>query len=177
MVQEGLEDREIAEVLVAEAVLELADFLRHIGLAPVMLDHRPADVPVKTFDLRLVGQVQHPQGEHVLGVLLALEGVVVGLQLVELGQVLADVEQLPHQRVLDLAVLEHLPGRDFFNGAKDLDDQHAVMRHHRPSALADDVRMRHLLGVADIGDVIDDVIGVFLEGVVGRAVKGGPLPS
>ena len=32
--------------------------------------------------------------------------------------------------------------------------------------------MRHLLGVANVGDVIDDVVGVFLEGVVGRAVEG-----
>ena len=33
VIEQRLEDREIAEVLVAEAVFELADFLGHVGLA------------------------------------------------------------------------------------------------------------------------------------------------
>src|SRR4051812_34538551 len=34
--------------------------------------------------------------------------------------------------------------------------------------------MRHFLGVTDIGNVIDDIVGVFLEGVIGRTIEGGP---
>ncbi len=46
------------------------------------------------------------------------------------------------------------------------------MRDDGAAAFADDVRMRHLLRVADVGDVIDDVVGVFLERVIGGAVEG-----
>ena len=47
-----------------------------------------------------------------------------------------------------------------------------MVRNNGATALADDPRVRHVLGVADIANVIDDVIGVFLKGVVGRAVEG-----
>src|SRR6266581_809559 len=40
----------------------------------------------------------------------------------------------------------------------------------RPT-FADDLGVGHALRVADIGDVIDDVVGVFLEAIVGGAVE------
>jgi hypothetical protein len=40
MIQQRLEHGEIAEVLVAQAVFELADFLRDVSLALEALDHR-----------------------------------------------------------------------------------------------------------------------------------------
>jgi len=49
-----------------------------------------------------------------------------------------------------------------------------VVGDDRSAALADDVRVRNLLGVADVRNVIDDVVGVFLERVVGGAVKRRP---
>ena len=174
VVEQRLEDGEIAEVLVAEAVFELADFLRHVGLAFEALDHGAADLPVEVLDLGLVRQIQHAEREHVLGVLLALQRVVIGLQLVQLRQVLPDVEQLLHQRVLVLAVFGTFAGPDFLDRAEHLDDQHAVVGDDGAAAFADDVRVRHLLGVADVGDVIDDVVGVFLQRVIGRAVEGRP---
>ena len=48
------------------------------------------------------------------------------------------------------------------------------MRHYSPAAFADDVRMRHFFGVTNIGDIVNDVVGVFLEGVIGGAVECGP---
>src|ERR1043166_986011 len=71
--------------------------------------------------------------------------------------------------VLKVARWPHLLDR-----AKHFDDQHAVMRDDRAPALADDVGMFHLLGVADVRDVIDDVVRVFLEGVIRRAVVSRP---
>ena len=44
------------------------------------------------------------------------------------------------------------------------------MGDDRTAAFADDIRVRHLLRVADVADVIDDVVGVFLQRVVGGAV-------
>ena len=74
--------------------------------------------------------------------------------------------------VLVVAVFEIVERADFFDGAEDLDHQHAVMGDDGAAAFADDVRVRDLLGVADIADVINDVVGVFLEGVIGGAVEG-----
>ena len=59
MIEQRLEDGEIAEVLVAEAVFELANFLRDIGLALEALHDFLADLPVEILDLRFVGQIQH----------------------------------------------------------------------------------------------------------------------
>ena len=41
------------------------------------------------------------------------------------------------------------------------------------ATLADKNRMLHLLGVADLHDVVDDVTGILVEGVVPGAVKAG----
>jgi hypothetical protein len=60
VIEQRLEDGKIAEVLVAEAVFELADFLRHVGLAFETFDDLAADLPVKILDLRLVGKSSTP---------------------------------------------------------------------------------------------------------------------
>ena len=106
MIEQRLEHGKVAEVLVAQAVFELADFLRDVGLALEALHHVLADLPVEILDLRLVRQIQHAQREHVLRVLAAFLRVVIGLQLVQLGEVLLDVEQLADERMLVLAVCE-----------------------------------------------------------------------
>ena len=66
---------------------------------------------------------------------------------------------------------ENVAGPDFFNRAEHFDDQHAVMRDDGAAAFADDVRVRHFLGVANVGDVINDVVRVFLQRVIRRAVE------
>jgi hypothetical protein len=108
-----------------------------------------------------------------LRVFLAFLRVVIGLQLVELGKIFADVEQLLHERMLGVAVFQKIAGTDFLNRAKHFHDQHAVVGDDGAAAFADDVRVRHLLGVADIGDVINDVVGVFLQRVIGGTVERG----
>ena len=45
-----------------------------------------------------------------------------------------------------------------FDRAKGLDHEHGVMRHDRAAAFADDRGMRDPLGVADVHDVINDVV-------------------
>src|ERR1022692_4190165 len=174
MIEQRLEHREIAEVLVAEAVLELADFFRDVSLAFEALDDLATDVPIKLLDLGLLRQVHHAEREHVLRVFLPLQRVVIRLQLVQLLQIIADVDQFLHQRRIGLSAFGAFGQPAFFDCAEHLHNQHAVMGDNCPTALADDVGVRHLLRVADIGDVINDVIGVFLERVIGGAVEGGP---
>ncbi len=174
MIEQRLEHREIAEVLVAQAVLELLDFFRDVSLAFEALDDLATDVPIKLFDLGLFGQIHHAEREHVLRVFLPLQRVVIRLQLVQLKQVITDVDQLLHQRGIGLSAFGAFGQPAFFDRAENLHNQHAVMGDNCAATLADDVRVRHFLGVADIGDVINDVVGIFLEGVVGGAVEGGP---
>jgi hypothetical protein len=140
------------------------------------LHHLAADFPVERFDFRLVGQIQQAKREHVLRFLPPVQRVVVSLQFVQLSDVLANVQQIAHQRVLVFPVGHCGVGAHFFDRADNLDHQHAVMRDNRPPAFADDLRMGHLLLVANLRDVKDHVVGVFAQGVVGRAVRGRPAP-
>src|SRR5262245_23244471 len=47
------------------------------------------------------------------------------------------------------------------------------MRDHGTAAFADDIGMRDLLRITDVRDIINDVVCVFLEGVIGGAVECG----
>src|ERR1051326_1552116 len=71
-----------------------------------------------------------------------------------------------------LAILK-FAGAHFLDGAKDFHNQDAMIGDDSAAAFADDIRVRDILGVADIGHVINDVIGIFLERVVGGTVEGG----
>lgn len=57
--------------------------------------------------------------------------------------------------------------------AEHVKHQHAVVRDHRPAALADDDRVIDLGLVADFLDVEDHVVGVFLKAVVDRRAEVG----
>ena len=70
--------------------------------------------------------------------------------------------------------MEKFAGADFFNRAEHFHNQHAVVRDDGAAAFADDVRVRHLLRAANVADIIDDVVGVFLQRVVGGAVERRP---
>ena len=48
------------------------------------------------------------------------------------------------------------------------------MSDNGPPAFADDLRMRHLFLITNLPDVKNDVVGVLLQGVIGRTVKGRP---
>ena len=74
--------------------------------------------------------------------------------------------------MLVFAIGDVRAGADLFDGAKNLDHQDAVMGDNGAPAFADDLRMRDLLLVANLGDVKHHVVGVFAQGVIGRAVRG-----
>ena len=173
MVEQRLENGKIAEVLVTEGIFELLDILGNKLLSLETGDDIAADLPIKILDLRLVRQVQHAEREHMLGVLAAFKRVVVGFEFVRLGEVLFDVAKFFYERMFVLAANGRGERPDFFDRPENFHDQNTVMRHDGAAALADDGRMRHLLGVADIGDVIDDVVRVFLQGVIRGAVEIG----
>jgi hypothetical protein len=113
--------------------------------------------------LRLVRQIQQAEVEHLLRVVLALQRVVKASSLFSLASFCGCRAVRGRARVRLSPYCSGVAGPDFFDRAEDLDDEHAVMRDDGAAALADDGRMRHFLRVADIGDVINDVVRVFLE--------------
>ncbi len=96
MIQQGLKYREVAKKLIAQAVLEFADFVGDETLPAKTLHHILPDLPIKRFDLGFVRQIEQSEREHVLGLFAAVRGVMHRLQPVELRQVFANVQEIAH---------------------------------------------------------------------------------
>ena len=113
------------------------------------------------------------QAEGVHGHLDGLQRVVIAFQKVAHREVAVRLlQQL--QRVRRL--VRQLGGRlvpAFAGHTQHVDHQHAVVGRHRPPALGDDVRMRHIGIPADGVDVRDHVVGVLLQGVIDAGVEVG----
>ena len=173
MIEKGLEDGEVADVLVGQFHVESLDVLRHFGGI-----HLPGDalqflrhLPEQRLHATLDVEVEQAQLEHVLRLLLDLQKVVPGLIESLFAEPLVDLDDLADQLVIGGQMVERL-GRGFLDGPKGAHDQHGMMRNDGPTRLGNDVRMRHALVVADVHDVVDDVVGVLLHGVVHRGVEG-----
>ena len=76
VIEQRLEDGEIAEELVAERILQVVDFVRHRLRADVKAHHALGDLPEKRLDLRLGGEVEQAEIEARLRVVLDLHRVV-----------------------------------------------------------------------------------------------------
>ena len=116
---------------------------------------------------------QVPQVEEAERLLHLVGGVVVVLEEVLLVQVAVVGEQVADrfrgivgERVRRGAVVE-------VRGAEHVEDEHRVVRDHRPPALGDDRRVRHARLVAHLLDAVDDVVGVLLQRVVGARLESG----
>ena len=171
MIEERLENGKVADVLVAQRSLEFLHFLRHETQPLVQGDDLLRQLPVNTFDLCFALQLEQTEREHLLRFFLDLLRVVQGLASVVAPQLLLHLEHVAHEFVIGL-------GRDHFRGLRALLDrtegfhhEDGMMRDDRAPAFAHDRRMRHPFGIAHIHDVPDDVVGVFLERVVGRAIE------
>ncbi len=76
-----------------------------------------------------------------------------------------------HEFVVFLGRLDLELRRGPLDGTERLHDEHGMMRHNRAPAFADDGRMRDAFGIAHVHDVPNDVVGVFLERIIRRAVE------
>ena len=173
MVEQRLEDGEVADVLIAQRDLEFLHFIRDVFHPCAELDDLLRDLPVDRLDLRLALQLQQAEVEHRLRLFLDLLRVVQRLHAIlprEIALQIEDVDRAAWDRSPTARIA--IGALVLFDRAKGLDDEHGMMRHDRASAFADDRRVRHFLGVADLHDVLDDVARVFVERVVRRAVEG-----
>ena len=81
------------------------------------------------------------------------------------------IENIPNQIVVLLGHLYLEFWRDLLDGTERFDDEHRVMRDNRAPAFAYDRRMRDAFGIADVHDVPDDVVRIFLERIIRGAVE------
>ena len=119
----------------------------------------------------LDGQVAEVEEAHRL--VDRLQGVVIALQVVLLGEVAVDAEQVGDRLRGVLGDLRRRLVAVEVRHAEHVEDQHAVVGDHGPARLGDDRRVRDLGLVADVLDPEDDVVGVFLERVVDRRDEVG----
>ena len=173
MVEQGLEDAEVAEILVGKLALQLDDIVGLVLGILEMLQHPGAGEPEKLLHLRLDLQADETQLEMDLGLLLVVQGVVVRLQRIAGVDVGVVVPGLFHQFMTDPRFGGILGMLHLLDVAEGFHHQHRMMRHHGPPRLADDHRVFDPLGIADIHDVVDDVPGVFVQGIVDGGMEGG----
>ena len=133
--------------------------------------------PVEILGLAPLLERQVAAGEQVQRHVERLLGVVIALEGVADGQVLVGLQQVD-DRLLGLVRRNRL--RDLLlpegGNAEHVEDEHAVIRDDRPTALRHDRRMLHAGVVAHCLDVVDDVVGVFLERVIDARFEVGLRP-
>ena len=107
VIEQRLEDGEIADVLIAERRLELLHFLRHIAQAAMHVHDLLRELPVERLDLRLRFEIEQAELEHLLRFFLDLLDVVQALEAVAALEPLLHIENLA-RRVCDL-LARHRP--------------------------------------------------------------------
>ena len=94
---------------------------------------------------------------------LDLLDVMQALEAIPAPQALLHVENLADEFMIRLARFDFELGRSFLDGTERFHYEHRMVRDNCASAFAHDGGMRHALGIANVHDVPNDVIGVFLE--------------
>ena len=170
MIEQRLEHGKIADVLIAERRLQLLHFVRHITQAAMHVHDLVGDLPVNGVDLRFRFEIEQTEIECLLRVLFDL---LESCRLSEIVRVSTAVScrGYPSPVCGPFRSLRPELWCGLFDRAKRFDNQHRMMRDNGAPAFADNRRMRDSFGVANVDDVPDDVVRVFLERVIGRTVK------
>ena len=176
VIEQRLEHGEVAHVLIAERDLEFLHLVRDVIHPFAKLHDQMRDLPVDRLDLRLALQLQQPEVEHRLRLLLDLLRVMERLHAVLPRHVFLQLQHVRQQLRIALGRVDRDGCLVFLDRAKSLHNQHRMMRHDRAPAFTHDRRMRHLLRVADFHDVIHNVARVFVQRVVRRAIESRARP-
>ena len=168
-----LEDREVADELACQPPLQVLELLGHVlgqfGVLDRPLAHPPEQLLPQTpvFE-RQVAQVK--QREHLVPL---LQHVVVVLAVVLAGDAGVEIVHLLNHLRLALEVAH--PDRAVRQGqlAHHVKDQHRMRSGDHAAVLSEHDRLAHVLTLAHLLDRVDDVVGVFLHGVVDARLRGG----
>ncbi len=129
------------------------------------------ELPVNGIHLRLRLEIEQAKVKRLLRFFLDLLDVVQTFEAIAALEPLLHIENVADQLVIFLRHLDLEFRRGFLDGAERFHDQDRMMRHNRAPAFAHDRRMRDAFGIADVHDVPDDVVRVFLEGIIRGAVE------
>ena len=173
MVEERLEDREIADVLVGEEGVELVELLGLVAGFATLAGDLLADLPEEGLGGGAVLEVEVTQVEEGECLVLLLDGVVEALEAAELGAVAEEFGEVVDDLVAHLGLVLLAERLALVNALEDLDHEHGVGGNDGAARLADDVGFGDPGCGADLADVGDDVTSVLLHGVIHRRLEVG----
>ena len=103
--------------------------------------------------------------------LLDLPDVVQALKAIAALKPLFHIEDIAHQLVIFVAGGDPQLRRRFLDRTKRFHHQHGVMRYDRATPFTHNRRMRNAFRITNIHDIPHDVVGVFLERIICRAIE------
>ena len=162
-----LEHREVAEVGIAQRLLETLELLGDVRLAADEHQHLLAGRPEQVLADHAVLEREVAEVEQLEDLVLVLDRVVIALEQVLVRDRLIRVPHVGDERRHRLDELFGHVGVEL-GDAEDVHHEDRVVRRDRAARFRDDVRMRDLIGIADLFDRVDDVVRVLLHGVVHR---------
>src|SRR4030095_16260937 len=171
MIEERLKDGKIADVLVAEGSLKLFYLLGHKTQTAMHVHDLLGKLPVNRFDFRFGFEIEKTEVEHLLRFFLDVLAVMQALDAVASLEPLFHVENVTYQSVVFLSGFDFEFRRGPFDGTESFHHEHGMMRDNSAPTFTHNGGMRHALGIADVHDVPNDVIGVFLERIIRGTVE------
>ena len=171
MIKKRLEHGKIADVLIAQRSLELFYFLRHVAQTAMHVDNLLGELPIDGLDFCFRFEIEQAEVEHLLRFFLDLLDVVQALDAIAAFQPLFHVENVGHELVILFDGFDFQFRRGSFDGTERFHHEHGMVRDDRATAFTHDRGMGHTFRIADVGDVPDDIVGVFLERIIRRAIE------
>src|SRR5439155_16808562 len=126
------------------------------------VDDLMRELPMNGLNLRFRFEIEQAEIEGVLRFFLDLLDVVQALKAIPALQALLHVENLADEFMIRLAGFDFELGRSFLDGTERFHYEHRMVRDNCTPAFTDNGWMRHALGIANVHDVPNKVIGVFL---------------
>ena len=171
VIEKRLEDREIADVLVGEELVEIVEFLGLIAGFLAFFGDLFADLPKQGFGGGAVFEVEVTEIKERQRFFLFLRGVVKTFEATELGLVFQHDFKVFDDFVFDLGLVLLAERFAFVDALEDFDDEERVRGYDGAAGFAHDVGHSDARGGANLADVEDDVAGVFFHRVVHRALE------
>src|SRR4029453_5651691 len=102
VIKQGLENRKVADVLIAQRSFKLLYFLRHKGPTPMHIHDLLRELPANGFDLGLGLEIEQSEIEHLLRFFLDVLAVMQALDAVAALEPLFHLENIMNQSVIFL---------------------------------------------------------------------------
>ena len=169
-----MENGKIADVLIPQRDFKLFYFLRHKAQTAMHVHDLLRKLPVNGLDLRFGFQIEQPEIEHLLRFFLDLLAVMQAFYSVAALQSLFHIEDVAHEFVIFFGRFDLEFRRRSLDGTERFHHEHGMMRDNRASSFAHNRGMSDAFGIAHVHDVPNDVVSIFLEGIIGGTVEIAP---